>query len=97
LNRDSTGWDFPGYLLPMKSTAYFKHVRMRCDRNWILDEWIEQTIEDPEVRHVQMDGRIRLWKRIPTAEGRWLRVVLLGDGKTIHNVFFDRRFKGERK
>jgi hypothetical protein len=81
----------------MKVTGYFKHVRKRSDRKWILDEWIEQTIKEPEVRHVQMDGRIRLWKRIPAAEGRWLRVVLLEDGETIHNAFFDRRFKGEAK
>ena len=81
----------------MKVTGYFKHVHARFDRKWILDEWIDQTIKDPEARHVQRDGRIRLWKRIPAAEGRWLRVVLLEDGETIHNAFFDRRFKGETK
>lgn len=51
-------------------------------------------MRSPEARHVQSDGRIRLWKRIPEAEGRWLRVLLLQDGETVHNAFFDRRFKG---
>ena len=27
------------------------------------------------------------------AEGRWLRVVLLADGETVHNAFFDRGFE----
>lgn len=31
--------------------------------------------------------------RIEEYEGRYLRVVLLKDGKTIHNAFFDRRFQ----
>ena len=30
---------------------------------------------------------------IPEAEGKYLRVVLLEDGETVHNAFFDRRFE----
>ena len=78
----------------MKVTAYFAHVRGRPDRRLIHEAWIGQTMRSPEARHVQSDGRIRLWKRIPEAEGRWLRVVLLQDEETVHNAFFDRRFKG---
>jgi hypothetical protein len=40
----------------------------------------------------QADGRIRAWGRVPEAEDRWLRVILLADGETVHNAFFDRRF-----
>lgn len=79
----------------MKTTDYFRHVRTRPDRKPILDEWIELTVRQPDAKSVQVDGRIRLWKKIPAARGRWLRVVLLPDGETIHNAFFDRRFKGE--
>lgn len=43
-----------------------------------------------EVR--QADGRIRRWMAILEAEGRFLRVVLLEDGETVHNAFFDRDF-----
>ena len=39
------------------------------------------------------DGRIRRWAAIPEAEGRILGVVLLADGETVHNAFFDRSFK----
>ena len=31
------------------------------------------------------------WEAIADCEGRWLRVVLLADGETVHNAFFDRR------
>jgi hypothetical protein len=42
---------------------------------------------------IQADGRIRLWAVIEEADGRYLRVVLLEDGETVHNAFFDRSFK----
>lgn len=78
----------------MKFTEYFKHARRRPDRQEISLEWIEKAISHPDVEHRQRDGRIRRWKRIEDAGGRWLRVVLLEDGETVHNAFFDRGFKG---
>jgi hypothetical protein len=41
---------------------------------------------------IQQDGRIRRWASIPEAGGKYLRVVLLPDGETVHNAFFDRGF-----
>lgn len=76
----------------MKATAYFRAVRIRPDRAMILDDWIEQAIIAPEREQIQADGRIRRWVRIPDAGGRFLRVILLPDGETVHNAFFDRRF-----
>ena len=38
------------------------------------------------------DGRIRRWAYID-AEAKYLRVILLDDGETVHNAFFDRDFK----
>jgi hypothetical protein len=46
----------------------------------------------PEYEKAQLDERIRRWRRIEEAGGRWLRVVVLADGETVHNAFFDRRF-----
>ena len=77
----------------MKTTRYFDAVRARPDRAAIRDEWIEQAIRAPFREKVQADGRIRRWVRIPEAENRYLRVVLLADGETVHNAFFDRRFE----
>jgi hypothetical protein len=74
----------------MKCTTYFRHMRLRPDRAAILDEWILLTSRHPDREEVQSDGRLRRWRRIPAAGGRVLRVVLLADGETIHNAFFDR-------
>lgn len=56
-------------------------------------EWIERAIQEPDREEVQRDGRVRLWKRIEEANGRALRVILLPDRLTVHNVFFDRTFE----
>ena len=76
----------------VKFTQYFLHMQSRDDRKGIRLEWIERVVNDPIREHVQADGRIRRWKRIPEAKGRFIRVVLLEDGETVHNAFFDRRF-----
>jgi len=76
----------------VKTTEYFKHVRMRPDRATIQDEWIKQVIEHADKTEVQSDGRIRKWGRI-TEAGKYLRVILFEDGETVHNAFFDRSFR----
>ena len=57
------------------------------------DEWIERVVAAPLKEYVQADGRIRRWASIPEMENRYLRVILLSDGETVHNAFFDRRFQ----
>lgn len=76
----------------MKTTQYFRVMRSRPDRALITDEWIRRAVEAPIREVIQGDGRIRRWARIPEMGGRYLRVVLLADGETIHNAFFDRGF-----
>jgi hypothetical protein len=77
---------------PVKSTSYFDLVRLRADRSVIEDAWIERAIRAPLREKLQADGRIRRWARVPEMENRYLRVILLADGETVHNAFFDRRF-----
>ena len=77
----------------MKFTRYFLYVHQREDRKGIKMEWIEDVIANPLKEARQSDGRIRRWGRVPNTEGRYLHVVLLGDGETVHNAFFDRSFK----
>jgi len=77
----------------MKTTAYFKFTRERPDRKEIKDEWIEKAIYSP-IREVhQADGRFKKWTQIEEAGGRYLRVIVLEDGETVHNAFFDRNFR----
>ena len=59
----------------------------------IQNEWIQRAIESPIREVVQADGRIRRWSAVPESEGKFLRVVLLADGETVHNAFFDRGFE----
>lgn len=77
----------------MKFTQYFLYTRQRKDRIQIKSEWIEQVVGNPEKTLVQSDGRIRKWAYIHEAR-KYLRVILLEDGMTVHNAFFDRDFKG---
>jgi hypothetical protein len=80
----------------VKFTPYFLFVRQSPDRAIIIDEWILKTINNPLRTEVQADGRIRKWTYIEEM-GKYLRVILLEDGETIHNAFFDRSFKEEEK
>ncbi|MEK6775883.1 MAG: hypothetical protein AABY87_03240 [bacterium] len=77
----------------MKFTQYFLHIRQRPDRAKIKTEWIQEAMKNPIHTEVQSDGRIRKWKKIEE-ENKFLRVILLPDGETVHNAFFDRGFKG---
>ena len=77
----------------MKVTRYFEATRNRPDRAIIRDDWIRRAIDEPIGESVQKDGRIRRWVEVPEMEGRYLRVVLLEDGETVHNAFFERRFE----
>ena len=49
-------------------------------------------IEHPAREEIQADGRIRRWTYVEV-EAKYLRVILLPDGETVHNAFFDRDFK----
>ena len=76
----------------MKFTRYFEALRSRPDRAIIREEWIQYVIDHPVKEVIQKDGRIRRWARIDDMEGKYLRIILLPDGETIHNAFFDRSF-----
>ena len=77
----------------MKCTQYFLAMRQRPDRVMIRDEWIDRVIHQPVKEVVQADGRIRRWVAIAEMDGKFLRVILLPDGETVHNAFFDRSFE----
>lgn len=78
----------------MKTTKYFKYTRRRPDRACIKYEWIAFVINNPIKEVVQSDGRIRKWAKISDVN-KYLRVIVLEDGETVHNAFFDRTFQEE--
>ena len=67
-------------------------MRLRPDRAVIRDDWIARAVQAPIRETVQEDGRVRRWCQVPEMENRYLRVILLPDGETVHNAFFDRGF-----
>ena len=76
----------------MKTPQYFQYTKKRKDRTSIKEEWIKLVVNHPQKTEYQSDGRIRKWAQIKEVN-KYLRVILLEDGETIHNAFFDRSFK----
>ena len=83
----------------MKTTRYFEEQVLR-KRPYIQRQWCEDIRRAPVRREIQQDGRIRFWGEVSMpgeVRARYLRVVTLDDGETVHNAFFDRNFReGER-
>jgi len=77
----------------VKTTRYFREQVLR-KRKYIKEKWCLQAIKKPLKKEKQIDGRIRHWIFVKEIN-KYLRVVTLGDGVTIHNVFPDRNFKEE--
>ncbi len=75
----------------MKTTRYFEEQILR-KRPYIKREWCAQAIKQPDYKTLQEDGRIRYYLYVDELE-RFLRVITLEDGHTVHNAFPDRNFK----
>lgn len=75
-----------------KTTPYFRNEVLR-KRPYLTIEMCRKVIQNPYKREVQSGGRIRFWDKIEELGGKYLRVVTLEDGVTIHNAFLDRGFK----
>ena len=73
-------------------TEYFEKEVLR-KRPYIKKEWCIQVLENPVKVERQEKNRYRFWGYVQEMENRVLRVVTLEDKQTIHNAFFDRRFK----
>jgi hypothetical protein len=88
--------EWAGEEIGVKYTQYFLHTRKRPDRSRIKEAWIRVAVESPVAEEGQSDGRIRKWTWVEE-ERKFLRVILLEDGETVHNAFFDQAFTIERK
>jgi hypothetical protein len=75
-----------------RMTEYFRNDVLN-KRPYIKLEWCVMIVKSPFKREIQFeDGRIRYWGYIKELD-KYLRVVTLEDGVTIHNAFPDRGFK----
>ena len=73
-------------------TAYFENEVLR-KRAYVSKKICITVLQNPIKVERQEDNRYRFWGIIKGHEGKYLRVVTLEDQTTIHNAFFDRRFK----
>ena len=55
--------------------------------------WCKLALTNPLRVQVQEDGKIRYWVFVSEIS-KYLRVVTLPDGETVHTAFLDRRFRG---
>jgi hypothetical protein len=79
----------------LKATRYFTEQVLR-KRPYIQADWCLAVVASPIRRGTQGDGRIRFWGQVVDSRDgrtRFLRVVTLEDGETVHNAFFDRDFE----
>jgi len=73
-------------------TRYFENEVLR-KRPYLKKDWCIRVLENPVKIEPQENNRYRFWGVIHELPGRVLRVITLEDKTTIHNAFFDRRFK----
>jgi hypothetical protein len=76
----------------VKTTRYFREQVLR-KRPYLRMEWVAAVLSNPAHQDDQGDGRLRYWGYIPELQ-RYLRVVTLDDGETVHNAFPDRGYGG---
>ena len=74
----------------MTTTGYFRNDVL-TKRPYLSESMCRTVIANAVRKVVQPDGRIRYWAFDVTLH-KWLRVVTLKDGVTIHNAFPDRNF-----
>lgn len=79
----------------MKTTRYFRE-KVIVKRPYIKMEWIETILNNPIKKESQSEDRIRYWGYVQELQ-KYLRVVTLADGETVHNTFPDRNFKEDKK
>lgn len=65
-------------------------------RPGIRREWCERILRSPEFTEVQENRRIRRWSFVEEL-GKYLRVVTLEDGETVHNAMPARNFTRKQR
>lgn len=81
-----------GYNEVKQVTPYFENEVLR-KRPYLTEEICRGVVENPERKEIQPEGRVRFWAKVEKLGNKYLRVVTLADGITIHNAFVDRGFK----
>lgn len=74
----------------MKTSHHFD-VDVLPQRPYLSREMCEKIVTHPSHIETQSNGRTRYWGYVESLE-KYVRVVVLEDGETIHTAFPDRNF-----
>jgi hypothetical protein len=78
-------------------THYFRqNVLENPERAGITREMCERVMEEAEHVVRQANGRFCFWGR-PPGRRTYLRVVVTGDRRALHNAFFDENFTRKQR
>lgn len=61
-------------------------------RPYLTDELLDEIIRNAIKTEIQEDNKIKIWG-FSSVHNKFVRVILLEDGETVHIAFFDRNFK----
>ncbi len=61
-------------------------------RLYLTSELLDEIIRNPIKTEIQEDNKIKIWG-FSSVHNKFVRVILLEDGETVHTAFFDRNFK----
>jgi hypothetical protein len=75
----------------MKFTKHFLEDVLP-KRPYLDKELLEYIIANPIKREIQEDNKIKLCG-YSSKYNKYVRIIMLEDGETIHTAFFDRKFK----
>ncbi len=81
----------------MEVTDYFRrNVLENPERSGITRETCERVVEAAEHVVRQSSGRLAFWGR-PEGRELYLRVIVTGDHRALHNAFFDSNFTRQQR
>jgi hypothetical protein len=78
-----------------KTSAYFRKITPLKHPEATLEK-VELALQNKVQERVQGNGFRQVYGYLPE-EDRYMRVILLPDGETIENAFYDRGYRGKRK
>ncbi|MBV8151133.1 MAG: DUF4258 domain-containing protein [Candidatus Eremiobacteraeota bacterium] len=73
----------------MRPFHFSQHALEKIRERGILLEWIGRVIHDRSRVEVGYGGRPSILGQVPEFGGRWLRVVLSRDQRTVVTAYFD--------
>jgi hypothetical protein len=85
-----------GVSLAYEDDAVLRGRLLGNKRPGIRREWCERVLRSPDFTEVQENGRVRHWGFVEEI-GKYLRVVTLEDGETVHNAMPDRNFTRKQR